>query len=316
MRRIKVLGLLIVIAIVTLLLYSKSGQSELEASQTGDFFYKTKSALERTPVGGGASTAGKGKVVGTSSEEDKEASRARLKEAAQVAKDNANLKAPKPDPPSKVVGIGSAAEGAEKSVAGRKKFNAGGSEAQEPIREEEESEEDQDVKAEFNSILKKAPSEYFPPPIFQSQILEWVDRLGLGLGNVLTYHLVIIFSKSYCPHSARAKGILLEKYLIDPKPYVVELDQHKLGPQLQAKLADLTGRKTVPNVLINGVSIGGGDDVAELDSTRALVDKVRDLGGKRMLEVKLRPIEEVKETVKEKEKVVEEEKEEGHGLRR
>ncbi|KAH9210558.1 thioredoxin-like protein [Leptodontidium sp. 2 PMI_412] len=284
MRRIKVLGLLIVIAIVTLLLYSKSGQSELEASQTGDFFYKTKSALERTPVGGGASTAGKGKVVGTSSEEDKEASRARLKEAAQVAKDNANLKAPKPDPPSKVVGIGSAAEGAEKSVAGRKKFNAGGSEAQEPIREEEESEEDQDVKAEFNSILKKAP--------------------------------IIIFSKSYCPHSARAKGILLEKYLIDPKPYVVELDQHKLGPQLQAKLADLTGRKTVPNVLINGVSIGGGDDVAELDSTRALVDKVRDLGGKRMLEVKLRPIEEVKETVKEKEKVVEEEKEEGHGLRR
>ncbi|KAH6719238.1 thioredoxin-like protein [Leptodontidium sp. MPI-SDFR-AT-0119] len=284
MRRIKVLGLLIVIAIVALLLYSKSGQSELEASQTGDFFYKTKSALERTPVGGGASTAGKGKVVGTSSEEDKEASRARLKEAAQVAKDNANLKAPKPDPPSKVVGIGSAAEGAEKSVAGRKKFNAGGSEAQEPIREEEESEEDQDVKAEFNSILKKAP--------------------------------IIIFSKSYCPHSARAKGILLEKYLIDPKPYVVELDQHKLGPQLQAKLADLTGRKTVPNVLINGVSIGGGDDVAELDSTRALVDKVRDLGGKRMLEVKLRPIEEVKETVKEKEKVVEEEKEEGHGLRR
>ncbi|KAG4439815.1 hypothetical protein IFR05_004713 [Cadophora sp. M221] len=286
MRRIKVLGLIIIIAVVTLLLYSKTGQSELEASQTGDFFYKTKSALERTPVGGGASTAGKGKVAGTSgsssSEEDKEASRARLKEAAQVAKDNANLKAPKPDPPSKVVGIGSAAEGAEKSVAGRKKFNAGGSEAQEPIKEEEESEEDQDVKAEFNSILKKAP--------------------------------IIIFSKSYCPHSARAKGILLEKYLIDPKPYVVELDQHKLGPQLQAKLADLTGRKTVPNVLINGVSIGGGDDVAELDSTRALVDKVRDLGGKRMLEVKVRPIEEAKETVEEKEKVVEE-KEEGHGLR-
>ncbi|KAH7330327.1 thioredoxin-like protein [Rhexocercosporidium sp. MPI-PUGE-AT-0058] len=281
MRRIKVFGLLIFIGIVTLLIYRKSGQSDLEASQTGDFFYKTKSALERTPVGGGASTAGKGKVVGTSSEDDKEASKARLKEAAQVAKDNANMKAPKPDPPSKVVGIGSAAEGAEKSVAGRKKFGAGGSEAQEPMKEEE-SEEDQDVKAEFNSILKKAP--------------------------------IIIFSKSYCPHSARAKNILLEKYLIDPKPYVVELDQHKLGAQLQAKLADLTGRKTVPNVLINGVPIGGGDDVAELDSTSKLVDKVRDLGGKRMLEVKLRTSEETKETVKEKEKVGGE-KDEGHGLR-
>lgn len=79
-----------------------------------------------------------------------------MKEAAQVAKDNANAKAPKPDPPSKVVGIGSAAEGAEKSVAGRKKFGTG-SEAQEPIKEE--SEEEKDVKAEFNSILKRAPSE-------------------------------------------------------------------------------------------------------------------------------------------------------------
>lgn len=48
----------------------------------------------------------------------------------------------------------------------------------------------------------------------------------------------------------------------------------------------------MPNVLINGVSIGGGDDVAELDSKRKLIDKVKDLGGKRMLEVKERPAEE------------------------
>ncbi|KAK0115422.1 hypothetical protein ONS96_013878 [Cadophora gregata f. sp. sojae] len=294
MRRIKVFGLLVVMAIITLLFYTSSSSSsskyDLESSQTGDFFYKTKNALERTPVGGGASTAGKGKIVGAGSgEDDKEASKARLKEAAQIAKDNANLKAPKPDPPSKIVGIGSAAEGAEKSVAGRKKFNTGGSgsEAQVPVKEEddEESREAEKVKAEFNSILKKAP--------------------------------IIIFSKSYCPHSKRAKGILLEKYLIDPKPYVVELDQHPLGAQLQAKLADLTGRNTVPNVLINGFSIGGGDDVAELDSSRKLVDKVKELGGKRMLEVKLRPIEEPKETVKEavKEKEKVEEKDERHGLR-
>jgi len=172
MRRIKVFSLLLVMAIITLFFYTTSSSSnskhDLESSQTGDFFYKTKSALERTPVGGGASTAGKGKVVGASSgsgsdEDDKEASRARLKEAAQIAKDNANLKAPKPDPPSKVVGIGSAAEGAEKSVAGRKKFGAGGSEAQVPVKEEEkESQEEEEVKAEFNTILKKAPSEFFP----------------------------------------------------------------------------------------------------------------------------------------------------------
>jgi glutaredoxin len=37
---------------------------------------------------------------------------------------------------------------------------------------------------------------------------------------------VIIFSKSYCPFSAKAKRILVEKYSIVPAPFVVELDQH------------------------------------------------------------------------------------------
>jgi glutaredoxin len=103
---------------------------------------------------------------------------------------------------------------------------------------------------------------------------------------------VIIFSKSYCPHSRRAKGILLEKYIIDPLPYVVELDQHPIGAGIQSHLAKLTGRRTVPNVLINAVSIGGGDDVAGLDSRKELIDKIKELGGKKMLDVRLRPIEE------------------------
>jgi glutaredoxin-related protein len=50
----------------------------------------------------------------------------------------------------------------------------------------------------------------------------------------------------------------------------------------------MTGRKTVPNVLINGKSIGGGDDVAELDTRRELINKVKSMGGKRMTEVRER----------------------------
>jgi hypothetical protein len=41
--------------------------------------------------------------------------------------------------------------------------------------------------------------------------------------------------------------------------------------------------------LINGVSIGGGDDVADLDDKGTLVGKVRELGGKRMVDVRERP---------------------------
>jgi len=44
----------------------------------------------------------------------------------------------------------------------------------------------------------------------------------------------------------------------------------------------------VPNVLINGKSIGGGDDVAALDSGGTLVEKIRSMGGKRIMEAKVR----------------------------
>ena len=98
--------------------------------------------------------------------------------------------------------------------------------------------------------------------------------------------LVIIFSKSYCPHSARAKSILLEKYSIVPAPFVVELDQHELGRELQTVLGETTGRRTVPNVLVSGKSIGGGDDIAALAENNELATKLQSLGGKWVQEVR------------------------------
>lgn len=94
--------------------------------------------------------------------------------------------------------------------------------------------------------------------------------------------VVIIFSKSYCPYSKRAKGILLEKYVIEPAPYVVELDLHPLGRKIQDRLAIITKRTTVPNIMIYGKSIGGGDDVAALDNDNKLAAKIKELGGKRV----------------------------------
>ena len=67
----------------------------------------------------------------------------------------------------------------------------------------------------------------------------------------------------------------------------MELDQHPLGSGLQAHLAKSTGRRTVPNVLINGKSIGGGDEVEALDTSGALIEKVKSMGGKRIMEAKL-----------------------------
>jgi len=52
----------------------------------------------------------------------------------------------------------------------------------------------------------------------------------------------------------------------------------------------MTSRRTVPNILINGVSIGGGDDVADMHSTDVLIEKIRDLGQKK-IDVKRRLVE-------------------------
>ncbi|KAI9827525.1 MAG: hypothetical protein M1832_004875 [Thelocarpon impressellum] len=117
---------------------------------------------------------------------------------------------------------------------------------------EDETQEEHDVEVELNSILKRSP--------------------------------IIIFSKTYCPHSRRAKSILLEKYKIVPPPYVEELDVHPLGAALQDALLKTTGRRTVPNVLVNGRSIGGGDDVAKLDRDGELSEKIKKMGGKRIME--------------------------------
>lgn len=100
---------------------------------------------------------------------------------------------------------------------------------------------------------------------------------------------VIIFSKSYCPFSQKAKTILLDRYTISPKPFVVELDQHPIGPKLQELLGQNTGRRTVPNVLVNGKSIGGGDDIAAMDQSDELASTLRQMGGKWITEVRHLP---------------------------
>lgn len=80
---------------------------------------------------------------------------------------------------------------------------------------------------------------------------------------------LVVFSKSYCPHSERVKNIL-NSYMIAPPPRIIELDQHPNGPELQAYIHKVTGRRTVPNVVILGESRGGGDDMWALHNSDTL----------------------------------------------
>lgn len=51
-------------------------------------------------------------------------------------------------------------------------------------------------------------------------------------------------------YSKRAKALLLETYHLSPVPTVVELDTRTDGLLIQTILTRLTGRSTVPNIIL------------------------------------------------------------------
>ncbi|KAK9479885.1 thioredoxin-like protein, partial [Lipomyces japonicus] len=123
--------------------------------------------------------------------------------------------------------------------------------------------------------LKKEHSESFDPTHHGYEPLDEIRDL-------LVNSPVVIFSKSYCPHSKFVKSLLSEQYKISPAPYVRELDLDPHGHELQDALADITGRKTVPNVFVGGKSLGGGDEMRLLHGQNQLEGEFLKNGGRRL----------------------------------
>lgn len=69
---------------------------------------------------------------------------------------------------------------------------------------------------------------------------------------------VIVYSKAQCPYCVMAKE-LLQSRGIAFEEIRVDLDQDKLAEMLR-----LSNRRTVPQIFINGTSIGGYDDLVAL----------------------------------------------------
>ncbi|GMN55230.1 hypothetical protein TIFTF001_024350 [Ficus carica] len=78
--------------------------------------------------------------------------------------------------------------------------------------------------------------------------------------KTVSSHNIVIFSKSYCPYCRRAKAVFKE---LKQVPHVIELDQRDDGRDIQDALGEIVGRRTVPQVFINGNHIGGSDDTVE-----------------------------------------------------
>lgn len=76
---------------------------------------------------------------------------------------------------------------------------------------------------------------------------------------------VEVYSTSYCPYCMRAKALLRSKGI-----EFAELDVTN-NPGLRAKMVELAGgRRTVPEIFINGKIIGGCDELYALERSGEL----------------------------------------------
>ncbi|CDR41878.1 CYFA0S08e01090g1_1 [Cyberlindnera fabianii] len=107
------------------------------------------------------------------------------------------------------------------------------------------------------------------------------------LQSIMSLSPVVIFSKSYCGYSKALKNLLSSEYELNPAPTIVELDKHKQGRALQDYIAQKTGRKTVPNLLINGISRGGSDEMRKLHDEGKLLAMLNQWGGKSVKATKI-----------------------------
>ena len=72
---------------------------------------------------------------------------------------------------------------------------------------------------------------------------------------------IIIYTTDYCPYCVRAKDLLERK----GETEFQEIDVTE-SDDLRAEMMEKSGgRKTVPQIFINGHHVGGFDDLSELD---------------------------------------------------
>jgi glutaredoxin 3 len=70
---------------------------------------------------------------------------------------------------------------------------------------------------------------------------------------------VVVYVTGYCPYCVRAKGLLKRKGVAFTEIDVTD------DPDKRAWLVQATGRRTVPQIFINGTAVGGSDDLHALE---------------------------------------------------
>ena len=77
---------------------------------------------------------------------------------------------------------------------------------------------------------------------------------------------VTIYSSDYCPYCSRAKALLQARGVTDVEEIVVDGK-----PDVRARMTQLTGRTSVPQIFVGDTHVGGCDDLHALDGRGGLL---------------------------------------------
>jgi glutaredoxin 3 len=80
---------------------------------------------------------------------------------------------------------------------------------------------------------------------------------------------IIIYTKENCPYCVRAKGLLDRKKV---RYREIKVTDEKIKAEMVEKSG---GRMTVPQIFINGISVGGCDDLHALDAEGQLDEMLK-----------------------------------------
>ena len=76
---------------------------------------------------------------------------------------------------------------------------------------------------------------------------------------------VVIYTTAWCPYCIRAKQLLQARGVAQIEEIRVDLD-----PDERARMMEITGRRTVPQIFIGNTHVGGCDDLVALDQRGGL----------------------------------------------
>jgi glutaredoxin 3 len=84
---------------------------------------------------------------------------------------------------------------------------------------------------------------------------------------------VKMYSTQVCPYCQHAKALLKQRGVESIEDIRVDLD-----PSQRARMMELTGRRTVPQIFIGDTYVGGCDDLVDLDQRGGLVPLLAGVG--------------------------------------